>query len=148
MSARQKTPDERRRSQLAAIHVIAGLLKMDRDTYEALLTRVAGVTSASQLDAAGRNAVLDELHRLNGDEVKARYPDVGPQAAPIHPRAELKPMLAKIEVLLAKHGRGWPYAHGIAERMFGAARLEWLKPAQLRKVVAALAYDDQRHAPD
>lgn len=146
MTVAHKTPDQRRRSQLAAIHVLANLLHMDRPTYEAVLTRIAGVASAADLDAAGRHAVLDELHRLNGEDIRQRYPEIDQAGRPVAPRAELRAMLGKIEVLLAKHGRGWPYAHGIAAKMFGTARLEWLKPAQLHKVTAALAYDDRRHA--
>jgi len=52
---------ERRRRQLAAIHIAAKQLGLDRETYEAMLWSIARAHSAAELDEAGRMRVLDHL---------------------------------------------------------------------------------------
>ena len=55
------------------------------------------------------------------------------------------PMLGKVEALLADSKRPWSYAHAMARRMFKVARVEWLKPDQLHRLVAALQINSNRH---
>jgi phage gp16-like protein len=136
---------DRRRRQLAAIHVLASKrLRLDRETYVALLQRVAGVRSSADLDGQGRSLVLDELRRLAGEGRRQMRNAVNLPGAPQNVREELAAMVAKVGVILAETGSSWNYAHGIAKRMFHIPRVEWLKPDQLHRLVAALAYHQRR----
>ena len=120
----------RRARDLAAIHVSAKKLGMDRGTYEAMLMRVSGVRSAACLNQVGRTKVLDELRRLGApkDPTKGRPANLSTE-----------PQVRKIEALLADIKAPWSYADGIAQQMYGIAFVAWLrKPEQLRGVIAAL----------
>lgn len=136
---------QRRRKDLAAIHVIAAKqLRLDEGTYRALLERVAGVRSAADLDARGRAKVLGELRRLTGEGARRMRNAVPLPDAPQHVREELQAMVAKIGAMLEESGRPWTYAHGLAGRMFKVHRVEWLHAEQLHRLVAALAIDQKR----
>ncbi len=60
----KKAPDERRRSELAKIHMGSKALRIEGEYYRAFLKRVTGQESAAGLNANQRGAVLDELRRL------------------------------------------------------------------------------------
>ena len=125
---------DRRRAELARIHIGRKALGLDDDAYRAMLRRTAGVRSAADLDQEGRAAVLDRL-RANGAFVRG-----SPTPPP-----ERGPLLRKIHMLLGE--RPVAYAEAILRRQMGdrsPARLEWAKPLDLRKVVAALNYDQRR----
>lgn len=145
-------PTARRRKQLAAIHVIAQKqLRLDDATYRELLARVSAQhgeprRSAADMDAHQRAEVLNELRRLTGDGARQmRTATPPPDGAPAQVREELAAMVAKVGALLAEAGRGWPYAHGMARRMFKVQRVEWLSAEQLHRLVSALVYDQKRH---
>ena len=55
-------------------------------------------------------------------------------------------LFTKIGALLADAGRGWAYADGCARKMFGLESVRFCDPDQLRRIVAALTYDQQRRA--
>lgn len=128
---------DRRRSELAKIHVLASQAGLDRETYESVLLRIGNVTSSAALDGFGRQMVIGYLQRTLGQ------PDHG--IAP-HNR-DGKPMLRKIEALLADGGKPWAYGDALAMRICQKARLTFCSDAELRKVIAALTYDaKRRHA--
>jgi phage gp16-like protein len=134
-----------RNKQLAAIHVMASKrLHLDRETYVALLQRVAGVDSAGKLDGRGRAAVLDELRRLAGEGQQHMRNAVNLPDAPHNVREEIAGMVAKVGAILAETGKSWNYAHGTAKRMFRVQRVEWLRADQLHKLVAALQISANR----
>ena len=82
-----------RNKQLAAIHVMAAKrLRLDRETYVALLQRVAGVDSAGKLDGRGRAAVLDELRRVAGEGQRQMRNAVNLPDAPQNVREEIAGM--------------------------------------------------------
>lgn len=136
---------DRRRRELAAIHVLASKqLRLDRDTYEALLQRVSGVNSAADLDSAGRSKVLDEMKRLQGVAQHQARNAVPAPGTPPNARDELAAMMGKVGAILTETGKSWNYAQGIARRMFKVQRVEWLKPEQLHKLVAALQISANR----
>ncbi len=129
-AARKPSTTDRRVRDLAAIHVSAKKIDMDRGAYEAMLMRVSGVRSSADLDAVGRAKVIAELRRLGAPQNKT-------QGRPAN--AGNEPMIKKIEALLAEIKAPWAYADGIAQRMFRVAFVAWLrKPEQLRAVIAAL----------
>jgi phage gp16-like protein len=135
----------RRNKQLAAIYVMASKrLHLDRETYVALLQRVGNVSSSAKLDGRGRARVLDELRRLAGEGQQQMRSAVPMPDAPQNVREEIAGMVAKVGAILAEMGKGWNYAHGTAKRMFHVQRVEWLKPDQLHKLVAALQISANR----
>lgn len=130
---RVKRTTDRRNRELAQIHIAAQQLGLDRDTYETVLWTVARVRSAAELDAAGRARILEHFRALGWRPHKRGRP---------RPSEDRAPLIAKIDAMLGERPR--TYADGIAHRMFGIRRLEWCAPDQLRKIVAALAYDQRR----
>lgn len=140
---RVKRTTDRRNRELAQIHIAAKQLGLDRDTYETVLWTVARVRSAADLDAEGRRQVLEHF-KSKGFQARRGSPRPGT------PRnmdtADRGPMLRKIEALLAEAGRPWNYAHCIAMRVCKVDRVEFCSPPQLRKIVAALAYDQRRRS--
>ncbi|MFV2949690.1 phage protein GemA/Gp16 family protein, partial [Pseudomonas japonica] len=62
-----------------------------------------------------------------------------------NPSDERKALIGKIEAQLTEAARPWAYADAMAVRMFQVERVEWCDPEQLRRLVAALAYDARRH---
>lgn len=127
----------RRRAELAAIHVAKAQLGLDDDTYRELLNTIAGVTSARDLDDAGRRRVLDHL--------RTRGFTAGAKGRPRNVGAGLKgPLMRKIEALLADAKRPWAYVDAIALRSFGVERVTFCDDDQLRKLVAMLTYDQRR----
>lgn len=134
---------ERRNKELARIHVGKKHLGLDEETYRALLERVAGKRSAADLDGPGRAAVLREMGRL-GFKVESAA-DRKRKFAGRPREVGARPMLRKVEALLADARRPWGYAHAMAKSMFTVTRVEWLRDDQLHKLVAALQTDALRH---
>ncbi|WP_018169113.1 gp16 family protein [Thioalkalivibrio sp. ALMg9] len=138
-------PDDRRRKDLAKIHMAAKALGLDRATYEGLLTQVAGVTSAAHLTADGRRKVLTRMRQLGWGERYGRKRPAAPSGR--------SPQIAKIEALLADIGNlqqravPWQYADTIARRVCGVDRVEWVPTDQLHKVITALTVRRNRLMP-
>jgi phage gp16-like protein len=55
-------------------------------------------------------------------------------------------MLRKIAVMLKDAEREKAYADGIAKQMFGVDLVEFCKPDQLHRIVAAMVKDQNRRA--
>ncbi len=126
-------PDIRKR-ELAMIHVAKSQLGLDDDAYRDMLWTVARVRSAADLDWAGRKKVLDHL-KAKGFKSKTR-------PAPAKYKSVL---VSKIRALLIAAGnKPDAYADGMARHMFKVERFEWCDPAQLRKIIAALGYQQKR----
>lgn len=136
----------RRKRTLAAIHATANQLGLDDDVYRDLVQRVSAQhgdaqRSAGKCTQAQLDAVANELRRLAGkgdkaSEAAARWPG--------RPKGRLSPQVAKVEALLADAGREWAYAHAVALRVCRVSRVEWCRPDQLAKVIAALQLDADR----
>jgi phage gp16-like protein len=141
-AARLDKAAKQRHRHLAMIHAAAKELSMQRDVYVALLQRVTGKSSAADLDDRERRKVMDELRRLGAKRSVRPVTDGKPANVP----ADRVAMVAKVEALLADAKRSWNYAHGLARRMFKVARVEWCKPDQLHKLIAALSIDAKRRA--
>jgi phage gp16-like protein len=127
---------------MAKIHIAKAQLGMDDDTYRALLARVAGVRSAKDLGPRQIGAVLREFERLGFEPKPAAKAKSRPAPSPSDER---KALVSKIEAQLTEAARPWSYADAMAARMFKVERVEWCDPEQLRRLVAALAYDARRH---
>jgi len=135
--------DRYRKTELAKIHVAKAQMKLDDDTYRALLERLTGKTSAADLTARERSAVLNEFYRLGWSAKSHRIPD---RKAAARPTVEWDkgPLISKIGALLADAGRPWGYADGCARNMFALTSIRFCTVQQLRKIVAALMYDQKR----
>lgn len=128
-------------SSLAKIHIAKAQLGLDDDTYRTLLARVAGVRSAKELSPRQIGAVLAEFERLGWQSKPAKNSGRKvPKPAP-----ERQKLIGKIEAFLAEANRPWAYADGMSLRMFQVERVEWCDSEQLRRLIAALSYDAQRH---
>ena len=127
-----------RRRELAAIHLRARDRGLDDDAYRAVLREVAGVSSARDLDAAGRRRVLDRLGPRPKSTARRQW---GSTSA--------DPLVRKVYALLgaAEPPRTSAYAVAMLRHMFGAAApeaIEWCNTPQLRKLVQALEIDRRR----
>lgn len=139
-------PRDDRRIQIGRIKAAQKALGLDDATYRALLERVTGKVSSTQMSPAERNAVLAEFARLGFKRQDGRD---RARAFPGRPKNVREvPMLRKVEALLADSKRPWSYAHAIAKRMFHVNRVEWLHDDQLHKLVAALQVNTFRRCRD
>ena len=157
--------DPTRARDLKLIHAAARQMGWDEDLYRAILERVTGQTSAAALTARQRARVLNEFARLGWNPKAAashRHPNANPRRkTPSPPAGEGRGegempltgpgwgkdrLIAKIGALLADAGRGWNYADGCARKMFHVDSLRFCDDDQLRRIVAALSYDQQRRA--
>lgn len=127
--------------QIAAIHVLKAKARLDEETYRAMLMAVGGADSSKCLTAEGRRRALDHLRQLTqpprGEPGSRSYPD-RPHST------DQRPLLRKIEALLADAKRPWSYALGVCRRVAKRDRLEFCSDAELSKIVAALSYDARR----
>ncbi len=132
---------------LAAIHVAAAQLGLQDDVYRDLVQRVSAEHGEAQR-SAGKctqrqlGAIANELRRLSGKPDQAAAGARVWAGKPKH----LTPQLTKVEALLADAGRQWAYAHALAKRLCGVARVEWCDQQQLAKVIAAMQIDADRRA--
>ncbi|MDI3259686.1 MAG: regulatory protein GemA [Sinobacteraceae bacterium] len=134
----------RRRAELARIHILAEQIGLTREQYEAVLMTVARVDSAALLDTHGRAEVIrhleNQLRRHQPGSTAMHYRS-RPQVS-----ADRAPLVGKIRALLvsATPPREDAYADAMAKHMFGVTRYTWCTPPQLSKLVAALAIDAKR----
>ncbi|MDT8428513.1 MAG: regulatory protein GemA [Pseudomonadales bacterium] len=142
----KQTKSDPRRAELARIHMGATALGMDTSdpdpgsAYRSMLFTLARVSSARDLDAGGRRAVLEHLRAMgwSGGKRRGSYP-----GRPHNINSE--PMLQKIEAILAELKAPWSYADGIARRQCGIARAAWLRTTEdLRAVLMALLAEQQK----
>ncbi|HJW23786.1 MAG TPA: regulatory protein GemA [Rhodocyclaceae bacterium] len=125
-----------------AVHAACRELGMDDDTRRDMMQRVAGVRSTTDLDLRKADLVLDHLNKSGA---KLGKKDVGRRKD--KPKdAAITDQVAKIEAQLADMKLPWQYAHSMARHMFKVERLEWCNGAQLGKIIAALAYEQEKRA--
>lgn len=136
--------DRRRLGDLKAIHAARRQLALDDETYRALVERVSATVgiarrSSAALTARQRHAVLDELRRLGAS--RKPYPGRPHNADSV----AMPATLTKIEAQLADMKAPWSYADAIAQRMFGIARVAWVrKDDHLAAIVAALHVEQEK----
>lgn len=134
-------PDRRRRD-LAKIHVAKKQLGIDDDTYREMLWAVARVRSSADLDYTGLQKVLAHLTSRGFKAAQGRRPHPG---RPANINSEDRgPLLRKIEALLTDAHREWEYAHSMARRMFHVEHCQFCEPEQLHALVVALVKDQRR----
>ncbi|MGN5220488.1 gp16 family protein [Aeromonas veronii] len=130
-----------RNGQIAKIHIAKVQLGLDDEEYRALLGRVAGVSSAKDLDPRQIGAVLAAFEKLGWQpKALAKQGRKRPNMKTTRQR-----LIGKIEAQLTAAGRPWAYADAMALRICKVERLEWCDEGQLRNIVIALNYDANRH---
>lgn len=128
-----------RRRDLAKIHAAKKELGLDDDAYRDVLRGATGKTSSAEMTAGQRFQVILALQKLGAKPTAKAHP-----GRPVRPQADKAALIGKIEAQLADAKRPWAYAHAMAKRMFQVDQVQWCDPDQLRRLVAALAYDARR----
>lgn len=126
-----------RKRLIAKIHIMQAEQGLDDTAYRMMQERITGKRSCAAMSPQELAKVADEMQRKSRRPSRAGiYP---------HRRASADPMMRKIGALLAELDKSWNYAHGMAKRMFGVDRVQWLTDDHMRRVVAALQiYADKK----
>lgn len=138
-----------------AVFAACRQLGLDEEARRAMLKSVAGVDSTTQLTMPLAQTVLDHLRKAGADRPKpvrgvGRHP-----GDPGRVRPACDALVGKIEAQLADMGLSWEYARSILRRVSGGWKQEgqlgkeafvWAEPDDLKKVVAALAYEQEKRA--
>lgn len=130
-----------RSGQIAKIHIAKAQLGLDDEEYRALLGRVAGVSSAKDLNPRQMGAVLAAFEALGWQPQAPKKQ--GRKRPKVAESRQL--LLGKIEAQLAAAGLTWAYADGIAKRQSKVERVEWCDASQLQGIIAALRKHGKRH---
>lgn len=126
-----------RRNMLAKIHIAKKDLDLCDDAYRAILAEVGGAESAGDLDLDGLTRVVAHMRKLGFEPKRSKKTGSLPKAK----AGQIKKIWAQCYSM----GRPVPaYGDGMAKQMFGIARVQWCDPDQLRKISAALTYQQQR----
>jgi phage gp16-like protein len=133
---------DRRKTDLGIIHMAKAHFGWSDDEYRDILFAVTGCRSAKDLDFSKRNVFVAHCKKL-GFVVKAKSSKTRPTAG-----AGKAGLIARIRAQLISLGnKPDAYADGLAVKMFGtdaSTRFEWSTVEQLRKITAALGYQQQR----
>lgn len=126
-----QSKDKYRNAELAKIHILAKTeLGMSDDEYRCMLHQITGKESAGKLNWRQRSAVIDHLRSLKE----------GPKQRNIGDSAQR----GKIKALLMAGGKSTAYGDGIAKRICGVERLEWVPESDLYKIITALRKQAKR----
>ncbi len=141
-------PPDTRRRELAQIHIAKAQLGLDDETYRAMLWTVGRVESSADLDWSGRKAVLEHM-KARGFKAHKSIKKVSPNTSWAwvnSAAADRQAMLRKIAVMLKDANREKAYVDAIAKQMFGVDLVEFCRPDQLHRIVAAMVKDQARRA--
>jgi phage gp16-like protein len=129
--------------QIKLVHVAKSAVKMDDDTYRALLERF-GVASSKdrKLTLANYVETMDVFASLGFERRPAKRARKRPSTMGDPSRG---PMLSKVEAILTEFRLPWDYADGIAKKVAGVDKVQWCNTRQLHSVLAALIYYQKRH---
>lgn len=135
---------DRRRRDIARIHILSKLLGLSEDERRDVIFAIAQKRSCSDLDFTGLARVRAHLEQraLARGKIEPRRPG---RPRNMHDR-DRGPMLRKVEALLLDAKRPWNYAHAMAKRMFHVDRVDFLSAYQLHALVVALVQDQKRRA--
>lgn len=137
-----KLARDHRNGDLAKIHVAKKQLALTDDDYRAMLWTQGRVHSASELDHAGRQRVLDHLKACGFKPAASASPKRPARPTPAPEKVKL---VRKIRAQLISLDRlPDTYADGVAKQMFGLQFFEWGTCEQLQAIASALAYEQQR----
>lgn len=149
-TAKTYTNAPNKKAMVQKVQIARRQMKMDDEAYYGMLTERFGVESSTKLTIAQLADVLNQFVEWGWKPTPGKK-----RAADKHgkPSNATKPLLRKIEALLAEKGSAegrhipWDYAMGILRSMYkqnAPERLEWATAAQLNALIAALTKDAAR----
>lgn len=123
------------RKKLALIHVAKAKLNLDDDSYRTVLAQVAGVTSSTELDQAGFEALMGFFEYCGFAPLQAKGPSFG-----------ARPGMASFAQIEFIRTLWWEYTYERneeslnkwLERCFKISSLRFLKAEVAPKVITAL----------
>lgn len=127
-----------RQRDLIMIHTGKKQLGMDDDVYRSMLWMVARVRSSKDLDVAGRQKVIAHLKSLGAVYKRKR----------VTPPKSKRLLADKVIAMMLALEYSDAYVDGMAQKMFGIERWEWLELEDLNKLMVALAIHQKRKAKD
>jgi len=143
---------DKRRADLAKIHLAKKQLGMSDDAYRDMLWVAARVRSAKELDEYGRRSVIEHLRKCGATFKRPRRTGKRP-----HNYNRLPEYITKVEALLADMGLSWSYADSIArnitggkgapdeEKAPGVEKLAWVKEDRhWRAIITALTKEQEK----
>ena len=134
-----KLARDHRNTDLAKIHVAKKQLGLTDEDYRAMLWTQGRVNSASDLDHAGRQRVLEHLRACGFKPVASTTTKRPARPTPAPEKIKL---VRRIRAqLISLNGLPDTYADGIAEQMFGIQYYEWATCEQLQAITTALTYE-------
>jgi len=136
-----------RGKQISLIHVgkkdLMAKGVLTEESYRDCLARFGdGAKHANELNQAQMDALLAHFKQCGFVYIAKvkKAPEVRRQQ-----RAK-QIYLEAIQATLGALGKDWAYADGIAKKMFGVDKAEWLSPEQLHDLQTALIYHERRLA--
>ncbi len=130
--------DPRRKAEIGKIKIGAKSMALDDDAYRALLQRLTGRTSAAELSAGERAAVLDEMQRLGAFGASARRPGQ-------RHLQKVRALWASLYNLAAIDSDAGAALDAFVRRQTGVDRAVWLRAGQAAAVIEALKAIGARH---
>lgn len=134
--------DARRYAAIGKIHMGKDQLKMDEDTYRAMLLTIGNVKSSKDLSNEGLNKVIRHLEQAGAVFTKAKRSGRKPNN--LGSASDRAAKLSKIEALLAEADRPWEYATVMAQHMYKKEALEFCSHTELGGIIAALMKNGER----
>jgi len=144
--------DKTRKILLAKVHLAKKQLGLDGDTYQGVLMRVAGVTSAGSCTVPQLRMVVGDFERL-GFTAKARKSAGAPRADhPVARKARTMwislALLCAIDINPTAAIKSDKALETFAKRQLKAERLQWANQSQGEKLIEALKAMAERHGWD
>jgi phage gp16-like protein len=130
-----RTDDPTRRADLAAIHVGKKNLRLDDETYRALLWTLTGRESSAELNAPQRKAVIERMRALGLQRKPLAHTVTRMNQAQAKKIVAMWIELAKKGIVRDPSDRA--LNHFIA-RVTKVSHINWLRPAEANKVIEAL----------
>ncbi len=142
----------RRRALLAKVHIAPKQLRMDDDSYRAVLLRETGQISASQCTEAQLETLVKAFERLGFRAVAAARPGGRSGSKPgaarraDHPVArKARAMWISLGYLCAIDDPKEGALEAFAKRQLGCSTLQWANQAQGDRLIEALKAIAERH---
>ncbi|MDQ5987995.1 MAG: hypothetical protein CSYNP_03748 [Syntrophus sp. SKADARSKE-3] len=128
------------KKEIQIIHIAKSQLMMNDEEYRKLL-KSFGVSTSKDLSTSQYGALLLKF-QAEGFILTSKKKE--PYGNYMNLPWDKKPLMKKIEALLATMKLSGMYADGIAKHMFKIDSVSWCTPVQLHKIVAALEYKKRK----
>lgn len=138
--------------QIKLIHTLKGALNLDEETYRATLVAY-GVNTSTKLSPLRAGELIKDLEEKAIASGVWQNKQKKPGKAWQRPKnmdghSSREEQLKKIEALLTIGKLPWSYADAIAKQMRLADKIQWVKEADLYRVITALTKKAQKEGWD